>query len=244
MKTGIVIQARTGSTRLPGKVLLPVGGRSVLELCAVRAARSKRAGLLVIATTDKASDDPIAREAERLGVPCVRGSEEDVLARYRLAALAHDLDVICRVTSDCPLIDPDVLDGVFDVFSGGSYDYVSNALRRTFPRGLDAEVFSRSALERTFAEAKAPEEREHVTPYLYRNPGLFSLGSYEAPVDLSHCRWTVDEAADLEFVRQVAARFGDRLVRAGYREIAALLDREPEVARINAHVAQKEVGRR
>ncbi|GAB4257790.1 MAG: glycosyltransferase family protein [Deferrisomatales bacterium] len=242
MKTAIVIQARVGSTRLPGKILRKAGGKTLLERCAARAARSRHADEVVIATTDRDRDDAVAAEARRLGLPCVRGSEEDVLSRYHRAAAARKLEVVCRVTSDCPLIDPEVIDALFDLFFTGGYDYASNTLRRTFPRGLDAEVFHARALGEAHGAARDPAEREHVTPFFYRNPQRFRCGGLEHAEDLSGHRWTVDEPADLAFVRAVLDRL-DPEVRAadtfGYRDVLRVLRDHPELARINAHVRQK-----
>jgi spore coat polysaccharide biosynthesis protein SpsF len=240
VKTGVVIQARMGSTRLPGKVLKTVDGWSLLELCATRAARSRHAEEVVVATSSEPRDDPVAEEAARLGLPCVRGSEEDVLSRFHLAAVSRGLDVLCRVTADCPFTDPDVLDAVFAVFFECRCDYASNTLRRTFPRGLDAEVFSFRVLEQAHREAREAFEREHVTPYIYGGSTKFSLRSVECGEDLSAHRWTVDEEPDLQLIREIAARLcplhGGGF---GYRDVLAALGREPGLALINAHVAQK-----
>lgn len=240
MKRGIVIQARMSSTRLPGKVLRRLQGRTLLELCAIRAARSQRADVTVIATTNAPDDDAIVAEAQRLGFPSVRGSEQDVLSRYHLAAGQHKLDVICRVTSDCPLIDPELIDSLFDLFSDGPYDYVSNSLTRTFPRGLDAEVFSLEALDTAHRLARSGPEREHVTLFLYRNPALFRLGGLESPTDLSNHRWTVDEADDLSLVEAILERMPLPAAEFSYRDVLGILEREPDLRRINAHVTQKE----
>ena len=242
MKTGVVIQARMGSTRLPGKVLQTVNGWSLLELCATRAGRSRRAAEVVVATSTEPGDNPVAAEAARLGFPCVRGSEDDVLSRYHLAAETRGLDVVCRITADCPFIDPEVLDAVFAVFFETGCDYASNTLRRTFPRGLDAEVFSFRALDRAHREARAASEREHVTPYICGGAPGFSLRSVERADNLSVHRWTVDEEPDLRLIREIASRLCPRHgTRFGYRDILGVLDREPGLALINAHVAQKKV---
>lgn len=241
MRQGIVVQARMSSTRLPGKVLRTAGGRTLLELCALRAARARNADVVVIATTERDEDEAIAAEARKLGLPCTRGSETDVLSRYHLAALDQRLEVVCRITSDCPFIDPEIVDAAFELYLSGSFEYTSNTLVRTFPRGLDVEVFGFEALQRAHREALLPEDREHVTPYFYRHPELFRLGNLTGERDLSHHRWTVDEEDDFRFLAAVIDKLHGDPISAGYRDVLALVDADPALAVINASVEQKEV---
>ena len=239
-RTAAIVQARLGSTRLTGKALLAIGGRSMLERVVERLRRVRHISLVAIATTTNDHDSAIVAEAARLSVRAIRGSEDDVLGRYDRAALELDADVIVRITSDCPLIDPGLVDLVVASFESAfpPVAYASNALERTYPRGLDVEVFSRSALEHAAAEATLPHEREHVTPYLYQHPQRFSLLSVRNPVDCSGYRWTVDTEADLELVRAIYARLGhDRAF--GWHEVMHLLEREPRLAAINSHIEQK-----
>ncbi|MBL0385525.1 glycosyltransferase family protein [Tumebacillus sp. ITR2] len=241
-KKVVIMQARMGSTRLPGKVLKTLHGKSVLAHGIERCLAMKHADVVVIATTDGPEDDLIVQEAERLGVPCFRGSERDVLSRYYGAARAHGADVVIRVTSDCPLLDHAVADDVVERFLAGvSYDYLSNTLERSFPRGLDTEVFTMEALATTMQEAEQEFEREHVTPFLYRNSERFHVGSYAWSQDLSRYRWTLDTQEDWELISAVY----DRLYEGklfGWREVLALMEREPELTAINAHVEQKKLG--
>lgn len=231
-----IVQARTGSTRLPGKALLDIGGRTMLARVVGRARQARCVDEVVVATTDAPADDAVVAECERLGVRAFRGSEQDVLSRFAGAAAAFGAGPVVRITGDCPLIDPGVLDEVVRALGGA--DFAANTLERTFPQGLDVEVASREALDRTAREAVEPFEREHVFPYVYRHPERFQLVSVTCAGDWSSQRWTVDEAADLEFVRAVYARLGDPPT---WRDVLALLEREPELAAINGGVRQKQL---
>jgi spore coat polysaccharide biosynthesis protein SpsF len=235
-----VIQARMGSTRLPGKVLAPIAGQSMLALVCRRVRRATRIDRLVVATTDAPADEPIIDECERLAVDVFRGSETDVLRRYREAAQRHAADAVVRITADCPLIDPEVIDTVVAAFLDLLPDYASNTLRRTWPRGLDTEVMTAAALARADREATEPYERVHVTPYLYRHPELFRLHAVTAQEDRSAARWTVDAPEDLALVRAVCERVDP--VAASWRDVWELVAREPAVAALNRNVRQKELG--
>ena len=231
MKIAAIIQARMGSTRLPGKSLADLAGKPMALRVVERVRRSRLANLTALATTTDAADDPLASAAADWGALCVRGHPTDVLDRYRQAAEVLDADVIARVTGDCPMLDPDVLDQVIERFLAGDCDYASNVLRYTYPDGLDVEVFSRAALERAWREAEKPSEREHVTPYLRLHPS-FRRASVENAVDLSgrQLRWTVDDPADLTFARAVYRELGDDF---GMNDVLALLERRPELLTMN-----------
>jgi spore coat polysaccharide biosynthesis protein SpsF len=237
-RTVLVVQARTGSTRLPNKVLADIGGEPMLARVVRRARLSRLVSEVVIATSTLPTDDPIEALATSLGVRCIRGSERDVLDRYLQAADATNADVVVRITADCPLIDADVVDDVVRTLidSDESVDYCSNVLTRTFPRGLDVEAFTRAALERTAAEARAPREREHVTLYMVEHPELFRQRSVTSPVDAGRHRWTVDEEADLSFVRAVYQRLP---ADAPWRLILREVDADASLPAINAGVQQK-----
>lgn len=239
MRTVAVIQARLGSTRLPGKVLLDLGGRPMLERVVERTRRASIVDEVVVATTAAPLDDPLAELAAARGWACVRGSEADVLDRFVVAARASDADEVVRITSDCPLIDAAVIDEVVRGRRRADADYASNFLaRRTYPRGLDVECMTRGALERAAAEADQPHEREHVTPYLYADPARFRLHGHEAPEDHSALRWTVDTHEDLQLLRELYAAF-DQDGPPGWRDVLAVVTRRPELAALNAHVRQK-----
>jgi spore coat polysaccharide biosynthesis protein SpsF len=240
MRVVAIIQARTGSTRLPGKVLKDLGGVTMLGRVANRARRATTLHGVVVATSVEADDDAVVAECARLNVPTARGSESDVLERYYVAAMQHKADTVVRLTSDCPLIDPDIIDEIVGVFLGEQPDYATNTLERTYPRGQDVEVLSIEALARAWREASEPYQREHVTPYLYQNPGLFRLRSVTAADDTSMYRWTVDTEADLALVRAIYARLGNRDT-FGWRDVLGILASEPDLASLNSHVMQKEL---
>lgn len=239
-KVVAIIQARMASKRLPGKVLLDVAGEPMLVHVVERTRRARLLDEVVVATGEGSGDDPVAQLCQERGYACVRGSEADVLARYLKAARQHLADVVVRITADCPLMDPQVIDQVVEAFLGAEppADYASNRILRRYPVGLDVEVMSRAALERAGKEAHEPYQREHVTPYFYEQPGRFAVLSIEAPEDYGSLRWTVDTEADLRFVREVYARFPGR-PHFGWRQVLDLLRAEPHLAAINAHVRQK-----
>jgi spore coat polysaccharide biosynthesis protein SpsF len=241
MKVAVMIQARMGSTRLPGKVLADLAGEPMLARVVVRASRSGTASRLVVVTSTSAGDDVIETICAQRGWACFRGSEEDVLDRYRQAAVHFSADVIVRITADCPLIDPEIIDRVLEEFlREGTIDYASNVLApRTFPRGLDVEVIGRSALERAWREDSSPASREHVTPYLYRHPEMFRLRRVANDEDLSSQRWTVDTAEDMTLAGQIYTAMGHDSF--SWRDVVGLLRRHPEWLDINRHVKQKEV---
>ena len=219
MTTLAVVQARTGSTRLPGKVLADVDGRPMLAFMLERLARL-RVDRLVVATSDLARDDPIVEVVTGMGLASVRGPESDVLARFRVAMETYPSDVVVRMTADCPLIDPEVVERVIERRQETGADYASNTIVRTFPDGLDVEVFTATALREAAAEAVDPYEREHVTPFIYWRPERYRLAELVMESDASGARWTVDTAEDLEHVRTIVAALPDP-VHAGWREILA-----------------------
>jgi spore coat polysaccharide biosynthesis protein SpsF len=238
----ILVQARMGSSRLPGKVLRDVAGKPLVARVLERLERATKADAIVVATTDRASDDVLVEVVEsfpRIGV--FRGPEEDVLARFEAAARTHDADVVVRVTSDCPLIEPAVVDRCIEALltSRPAADYAANGLRRTFPRGLDTEVFTFEALRAAHSEATSASDREHVTPYIYRHPRRFRLVSVEDDEDHSSLRWTVDTAEDLELVRRIYEALLPVDPAFEYRDVLALLDEHPTWSDINRHVPQK-----
>jgi len=238
MKTVAIIQARMGSTRLPGKVMMDLGGRSILAWVVGRARRAQTLDDVIVATTTLDRDDVIVAECSALGVLVFRGSEDDVLDRYYRASEFCDADVVVRITADCPLIDPEVIDAVVSGYRDHQADYASNILERRFPRGLDVEVFSRAVLEDAWAHDDSAQGREHVTPYLYLNPGAFTLHSVEFAKDQSRLRWTVDTTEDLEVVRGIVAALGNR-DDFGWQEALAVVEENPVLATSNRHVQQK-----
>ena len=198
-----VIQARMGSRRLPGKVLCILGGRSVLAHVVSRVKIASSIDEVVVATSTLQADDAIVDTCRTLDILCVRGSEADVLSRYALAANQTQADLLVRVTADCPFVSAAVIDQVVTARALKSADYASNTLHREFPRGLDVECYTRLALDSANLEATAPEEREHVTPFIYNHPSRFALTSCIAPEDWSWLRWTLDTHADLTFLKAI-----------------------------------------
>lgn len=238
MRIVAIIQARMGSTRLPGKVLKDLGGQTVLARVVNRVRRATLLDEVVVATSVLPADDAITRECEVLRVACFRGDEADVLDRYYRAAREFAADTIVRITADCPLIDPELIDVTIRAALDGKADYASNALSRTYPRGLDVEVFTADALARAWSSAKEEYQRTHVTPYLYQHPESFKVLSITGEVDCSQYRWTLDTAEDLELLRAVYKHFGNRdTIR--WSEVLGLMEAEPELAALNSHVRQK-----
>jgi spore coat polysaccharide biosynthesis protein SpsF len=238
MRIVAIIQARMGSTRLPGKVLKDLGGETVLARVIDRVRRASEIEEVVIATTRQPDDDRIVDECRRLAVRVYRGETNDVLDRYYHASEEVRAEAIVRITSDCPLIEPEITDATVRAFLERRPDYASNVLQRTYPRGLDTEIMTRDALARSWRQAKEPYQREHVTPYIYENADQFSLHSVKGETDYSCHRWTLDEPEDMVFLRAVYERLeGDRSF--SWRDVLALLDREPGLIEVNRHVSQK-----
>lgn len=238
-----IVQARVGSTRLPGKVLKKICEKTVLEHDVDRLKQVKNIDEIIIATTELERDDSIVEECKRLNVNYFRGSEENVLSRYYYAAKENNADVVVRVTSDCPLIDPEVSSRIIDFYfkNREKYDYVSNTIDRTYPRGLDTEVFSFKALERAFKEATLERDKEHVTPYIWDNPEKFRLAQYKNDLDYSYLRWTLDTKEDYELINEIYKELYDGKNKFYLDDILKLLERKPELKKINQHIKQKEV---
>jgi spore coat polysaccharide biosynthesis protein SpsF len=240
MKTVAIVQAHMRSSRLPGKVLMDIAGETMLGRVISRAKRCESVDSVVVATSTLPIDDVIENVCGRLEVPIFRGSDSDVLDRFLNAARAHSADVCVRITSDCPLLDPGVSDHIIRSFKQADppVDYASNKIPQSYPRGLDTEVFSLEALERTWRDAAEPYQRSHVTIYIYEHPENFKLLSVISDVDRADWRWTVDTPEDLEFVRQIYLRLGQH-GNFDWREVVALLDEKPELRAINSVIRQK-----
>lgn len=240
MKTVAIIQARMGSTRLPGKVLRPIGERDVLGWCVDRICRAQSLSDVVIATTDLSRDDVLVDWCQARGRPSFRGPEDDVLTRYARAAEAFGADVVVRVTSDCPLIDPNLVDEVIHHRAMTNADYVSNNFpEHSYPIGLDVECFTREALDTACREDKRPDWREHVTPYI-RNSGWFDVRGVACDEPLGGLRWTVDTPEDLALASHLIGAAKEPL-DAGWRDFLSIYRAHPEWATLNAHVAQRKV---
>jgi spore coat polysaccharide biosynthesis protein SpsF len=232
------------STRLPGKVLKPVLGKPLLAYQVERLQGVEHADTIVLATTTSEVDHVLVDFAQRHGLACYRGSEDDVLSRYCEATEEAGADVVIRVTSDCPLIDPAVIDKVIAAYTQAqpNCDYASNTMRRTYPRGMDCEVFSRKALDTAQAEAVESADREHVTPFIYRHPHRFALRNVEYTSDQSHHRWTVDTVQDFALVSRMLEHLYPERPKFTLEDCLDLLAEHPDWARINARVRQKALG--
>jgi glutamate-1-semialdehyde 2,1-aminomutase len=238
MKTVAIVQARMGSTRLPNKVMKPIGGIPMIELLLGRLTMAKRIDQIVLATTTDERNLRLVEHVQNLGYVCVRGSENDVMQRYLDAAALVDADVLVRITGDCPLIDPVLVDRAVDEFLTQSVDYHSNTSPATFPDGLDIEVFTIEALKRAAVESTEPFDHEHVTPYL-RKPGLFKTGVMLNDEDLSSLRWTVDEPADFEVISEVFQHFApDR--QFSWEQVLDLQRKKPTIFAGNHSIQRNE----
>ena len=236
-----IIQARMGSSRLKGKVLMPIGSRAVIQHIVDRLKLSVRIDRICVATSISEQDDILHEYCRNNGIPCFRGSENDVLARYYEAAVdcgAKNGDHIVRITGDCPFIDPEICDKVVELALGTDADYVSNGLEITFPNGVDCEVFRFETLVKMHLEAKYRFEREHVTQYAIRNPDKIDVKSLTSPQNYGSERWTLDNPEDYEFLCHVYDGIGEEYFSMA--EIISYLDKNPELRKINSHIRRNE----
>ena len=238
-----MIEARMTSSRLPGKILRPILGRSTLELLIERLSRSKYIDTIVVATTVNITDDVVEELTKKLGVGCYRGSEEDVLDRVLKAARAYAADVIVEITGDCPLIDPAVIDQLIEIYLGGQYDYVSNTLRQTYPNGLDTQVFSRKTLEEVVNLTQDPVDHEHVSLYIYEHPDRFTLFNLDSnlPEKYWGLRLTVDTIEDFEVISSIYEELYPENPSFSLGDVIGLIKRRPELMEINRDIRQKQV---
>lgn len=235
-----ILQARVGSSRLPGKVLKDIVGKPMLLHQIERVQHSKSIDKLTVATSDQEADNPLEQLCRDNGLECFRGNLDDVLDRYYQAAKRETPDHVLRLTGDCPLADPEIIDRLVDFYQDGEYEYASNTIEPTFPDGLDAEIFRFETLETAWREATLPSHREHVTPFMKSNPDRFRLGSFKDSADRSHMRWTVDEPTDFAFVTQVYERLYSADPRFSAEDVHRLLQSDPELADINARFERDE----
>lgn len=241
MVVGAIIQARMGSTRLPGKILKTVLGKPLLALMLERVKLSRSLDVVVVAVPDTPQNDELAALCEKCGVKVFRGSENDVLSRYYLAAKKFSIDPVVRLTADCPLIDPALVDHALALYKKGNYDYFTNAIDRTYPDGQDIEIISFRALEEAHRKATDTHDREHVTTYIGVRGKEFRHGNFRHTEDLSKLRWTVDYPADFDFVAAVFRELYPSMGAAfSMADILALLSRKPGLGRINENVTGKD----
>jgi len=252
-----IIQGRMSSSRLPGKILADIAGQPMLTRVYTRTSRARTLNEVIFATTTDASDDPVAEYCDFSGIPFTRGSQFDVLDRYYQAAFEAKADVVVRITADCPVIDPELIDNVVNTLLDDEYDFVCNRLpppwTRTYPIGLDVEACTFKVLKKAWKEAKEPQHREHAMPYFYEgvqlsvinrqlsdgvSPRGFRVALLNHTTDFGDYRWTVDTPEDLEFMRQVYSHFDGR-DDFTWKEVLDLVHDEPELAKINAGVEHK-----
>jgi spore coat polysaccharide biosynthesis protein SpsF len=238
----IVVQARMSSTRLPGKVLMPILGKSLLARMIERLQQIRHQVTIVIAATESEGDDAIVDEAAKLGVPCYRGDMSNLVERHYQAAKPYGAEVVLKIPSDCPLIDPRIIDKVLDFFfaHSGEYDYVSNLHPATWPDGNDVEVMTMSCLENVRKNASATLELEHTTPYIWEHPQLFKIGNVSWPKGLDYSmshRFTIDYAEDYDFIKRVFEELYPAKPDFSCDDILDLLQRKPEIYHLNAKYA-------
>jgi spore coat polysaccharide biosynthesis protein SpsF len=238
-KIALIIQARTRSTRLPGKVLKTVQNQSLLSILLERVKKAKLVDELIVATSTSFADDQIVQLARKYDVNVYRGSEEDVLDRYLQAAKISLADVVVRVTADCPLLDPLIVDKVINYFFSHDYDYVSNTLQWTYPRGMDVEIFYQRCLEKAAKMSSLPSEREHVTLYIYKHPEIFRLGNLAYIRNVSDYRFTVDTVEDFTLISKILEELYPINPYFTFEDVLALMEKNPGWKSINAHVKQK-----
>lgn len=237
-----IIQARMGSTRLPGKVMMDLGGKPVIEHVVDRLNKSQLIDKIIIATSNNPNNQPLIKFCQNFGINYFIGSEEDVLDRYYQTAIDNDIDledIIIRITSDCPLIDPFVVDSVIKEHISNKNDYTANVLECTYPDGLDCEVFNFSALKEAWINGNLSSQREHVTLYIRDNPGKFKLGNVKNKEDLSDFRWTLDEKEDFIFINEIYKHFSNKSFFT-MEDIVNLLKINPSLIDINSKFDRNE----
>lgn len=240
MSTVVFLQARMGASRLPGKVMMDLAGKPVLQHVVERVQASKLINEVIVVTSLCKKDIEIVKWCSVQNIRVFCGSEQDVLDRFYQAAKLLSFDTIVRITADCPLIDPDVIDLVVTEFVNRKLDYVNNTGNGTWPDGMDVEVFRSSVLEDAWKNARLASEREHVTPYIYNNPEKYLIGILDHTPSLAGMRWTLDQKEDYEFIRKVYADLAQHNGVFGMKRVLALLQQKPELQLINNSIVRNE----
>lgn len=235
-----IVQARMTSTRLPNKVLMDLGNRTVLGQVLNQLSFSKFLNNVVLATSNDESDDKLENWAIENNISYFRGDLNNVLKRFYDTAKSFHADVIIRITADCPLIDPEIVDAVIKEFLDGNYDYYSNANPPTFPDGLDTEVFTFKALEESFLNAELKSEIEHVTPYIRNHPELFKIGNYLSNVNYENLRWTIDNQEDYDFLKNIFINLNNENSFISWKKVIEFLSKNEEIQKINSHLQRNE----
>lgn len=235
-----ILQARVSSTRLPGKVLKPILGQPMLLRQIERLQRAAMIDTLLVATSSDRTDDALEDLCNKHEIRCFRGNLEDVLDRFYRAAHPYKPDHVVRLTGDCPLADPQLIDQVISFHLKGGFDYTSNALEPSYPDGLDVEVVRFTSLAQAWEEAALPSQREHVTPFIHQQPGRFKIGSVKNSADLSSLRWTVDEPLDFELVTIIYETLYPQNPAFTTRDILMLQDQRPDLKTMNTRFKRNE----
>lgn len=240
-KITAILQARFSSQRLPGKVLTPILGKPMLYRQIERIQACQKIDNLIVATSISPTDDPIAQFCESEKLTCFRGNLDDVLDRFYQAAKEANAKHVMRLTGDCPLIDPQIMDEMITTYLSGDWDYVTNRTPPTFPDGLDVEIMSFACLETTWKIATLTSDREHVTPYIYRRTDTeFKIKNIENPIDLSNHRWTVDEPSDIDLVRHIYDALYPTNKNFNMKDILDFLDKNPQLISLNHHIERNQ----
>lgn len=240
MEVVAILQARCNSSRLPNKVLKPILDKPMIQWQIERLNQSKYIDKLIVATSDESSDLPLVQLCNDHNTPVYRGSLNNVLERFYQVAIQTEPRIIVRLTGDCPLIDPTIVDEVIDFMKSGNFDYVSNSMEPSFPDGLDVEVFSFDTLKHIYTNAKLPSEKEHVTLYVANNRDEFNIGVYKNPTDLSHHRWTVDELDDFKLVSAIFEGLADFNGDFRMADVLSFLEKEQSLKTLNSGIQRNE----
>ncbi len=235
-----ILQARVSSSRLPGKVLKSLLGVPMLLRQIERLQKSQKIDQLLVAISTEPTDDLIYKLCKENGIECHRGSLDDVLDRFYQAARVFTPEHVVRLTADCPLTDPQLIDEAIEFYTGGGFDYASNSIQATYPDGLDVEVFRFTCLEQVWREAQLLSQREHVTPFIYQHPLRFKIGHFKSSTDLSHLRWTVDEPKDFELITMIYEALYPTNPNFVTQDILDLLDQRSELAHWNTEHKRNE----
>ena len=238
-KNTVIIQVRTQSVRLPNKVLALINGKSLIWHIIERLKSCKKVEQIILATSSREEDKKLIEIANDCNILSFAGDENDVLSRFYHAALKFNADPIIRITGDCPLVDPSLVDKILEFYLENNYDFVSNTIIPTYPDGLDIEIFSLKSLTKAFNEAKLKSEKEHVTPYIWKNPKIFQLFNYKNKEDLSDYRWTVDEQLDLELIREIYSNFKPKIIFS-FKDVIEMAKLNPQIFKINENIKRNE----
>jgi spore coat polysaccharide biosynthesis protein SpsF len=242
LKIVAIIEARMGSRRLPGKIMRPILGKPMLELLIERLKRSQRLDEIIVATTENPLDDVVENLTQRLSISCFRGSENDVLDRVLRAARSVNADIIVEITGDCPLIDPNIVDDLIDIYLANKFDYVSNILQWTFPDGFDTQIFSTAVLEKVEQLTQDPSDREHVSLFIYTHPEYFTLHNVESPLpEYWNLKFSVDTLEDFNVISSIFKELYPKNPTFGLYDVIDLVKRNHELNKMIRRIPPKQI---